>query len=96
MRHNGLKTASIAAAAAAFAISAVPAFAVDPPAYSQGRALNAEDTVHCYGINSCRGTADCATALHECKGQNACKGQGFKALNAGECLSKGGTIGDLG
>lgn len=39
---------------------------------------------------------ECATALHECKGQNACKGQGFKALKAGECLTKGGTIGDLG
>jgi hypothetical protein len=26
---------------------------------------------------------------------NACKGHGFKAMEAGACLSKGGTIGDL-
>lgn len=96
MRSNQLKRASIAAAAAAFAISAMPAFAAEPPAGSKGRAVNAEDAVHCYGVNSCKGTADCATSLHECKGQNACKGQGFKGLKAGECLTKGGTIGDLG
>ncbi len=96
MKNTDLKSAAIAAAAAAFALSAMPAFAADPPAGSQGRALSAEDNAHCYGVNSCKGTADCSTSLHECKGQNACKGQGFKAMKAGECLEKGGTIGDLG
>jgi len=96
MQTNYIRTASIAAAAAAFALSALPAFAADAPAGSKGRALSAEDPVHCYGVNDCKGTADCATSLHECKGQNGCKGQGFKALKAGECLTKGGTIGDLG
>ena len=90
-----LKGASIASAAALFAMSAL-ATAATPPEGSSGKALSADDTVHCYGVNSCKGTADCKTASQECKGMNACKGHGFKAMKAGECLSKGGTIGDLG
>lgn len=53
------------------------------------RAAAASDRVHCYGINSCKGTADCKTA------NNACKGQGFKVISAAECLKQGGVIGDL-
>lgn len=90
------RTATIASAAAAFALSSMAAFAAAPPAGSTGAALNKDDMVHCYGVNSCKGSADCKTTLHECKGMNECKGHGFKALKAGECLSKGGTIGDLG
>lgn len=85
-----------AAAAAAFALSSMTAFAAEPPAGSSGRALNSEDTVHCYGVHSCKGQSDCSTAEHDCKGQNDCKGHGFKAMKAGDCLAKGGTIGDLG
>lgn len=90
------KTASIAAAAAALAFSAASAFAADAPAGSTGRAIAKDDTVHCYGVNSCKGSADCKTTMHECKGMNACKGQGFKAMAAGQCLTRGGTIGDIG
>ena len=86
---------SLAATAALFAMSAM-ASAATPPAGSTGAAVGSEDTVHCYGVNSCKGTADCKTASHECKGMNSCKGQGFKAMAAGACLSKGGVIGDLG
>ena len=89
------RTATIASAAAALALSAA-ACAADAPAGSNGIAVGANDTVHCYGVNSCKGTADCATAEHACKGMNARKGHGFKAMKAGECLTKGGTIGDLG
>jgi|TARA_A100001391_G_scaffold129794_1_gene88995 hypothetical protein len=85
-----------AAAAAAFALSSMAAFAAEPPAGSSGRALNSQDTVHCYGVHSCKGQSDCSTAEHDCKGQNDCKGHGFKAMKAGDCLAKGGTIGDLG
>ncbi|WP_067682174.1 hypothetical protein [Tsuneonella dongtanensis] len=87
--------ASIAASAALFAMSAM-VFAAEPPAGSTGRALGKEDTVHCYGVHSCKGNADCKTTANECKGQNVCKGHGFKAMAAGQCLAKGGTIGDLG
>lgn len=87
---------SFAAAAAAIALSSATAFAAEAPVGSNGRAIGAEDVVHCYGIHSCKGQADCATAENACKGQNECKGHGFKELKAGECLTKGGTIGDLG
>jgi uncharacterized membrane protein len=88
------KTAT-AAAAIGFALSSFAALAAEAPAGSTGRAVSAGETVHCYGINTCKGQADCATTEHDCKGQNECSGHGFKALSAGECLSKDGTIGDL-
>ena len=89
------KSAALAATAATFALAAL-AQAAPAPQGSTGKALGADDTVHCYGVNSCKGTADCKTTQHECKGMNACKGHGFKAMTAGQCLKKGGTIGDLG
>ena len=85
---------TLAATAAAFAFAAM-AGAATPPAGSSGMALGQADTVHCYGVNSCKGSGDCKTTAHECKGMNECKGHGFKALSAGTCLTKGGTIGDL-
>ncbi len=91
-----LKTGTtLAATVAALALGAL-ANAAPAPAGSTGAALNATDTVHCYGVNSCKGTADCKTTMNDCKGMNECKGHGFKALSAGMCLKKGGTIGDLG
>ncbi|SMQ69569.1 hypothetical protein SAMN06297468_1753 [Altererythrobacter xiamenensis] len=92
---NTQKT-TFAALAGAMALSSVAAFAAEPPAGSKGRAINGEDTVHCYGVHSCKGQSDCSTSEHACKGQNECKGHGFKAMKAGECLTAGGTIGDLG
>lgn len=89
------RTAS-AAAAAAFALSSMAAFAAPAPQGSSGAAVAKDDVVHCYGTNSCKGQADCATSEHACKGQNECKGHGFKAMEAGKCLKKGGVIGDLG
>ena len=89
------RTGAAAASAALMAMTAM-ANAATPPEGSNGAALGKEDTVHCYGVNSCKGTADCATTSHDCKGMNECKGHGFKAMKAGECLTKGGVIGDLG
>lgn len=86
---NIINGARMAAMAAAFATSAV-AFAADLPA-----GVSANDTVHCYGVNACKGQADCKTAQNECKGMNSCKGHGFKAMKAAECVSAKGTIGDL-
>lgn len=51
----------------------------------------AEDKVHCFGINACKGQGACKTASNACKGQNACKGKGFVSLTKAECDSKGGT-----
>jgi hypothetical protein len=50
-------------------------------------------SVHCSGINSCKGTSDCKTAKNECKGMNSCKGQGWNAKSsAKECAAAGGTV----
>ena len=50
-------------------------------------------SVHCSGINSCKGTSDCKTAKNECKGMNSCKGQGWNAkASAKECTAAGGTV----
>ena len=84
----------LASAAAALAFSAM-AIAATAPAGSSGKAIGAGDKVHCYGVNSCKGQADCKTANNSRKGQGSCKGQGFKGVAAVECLKDGGTIGDI-
>ncbi len=89
------KTGRIASAAAVLAIASL-ASAAPAPEGSSGRAVAAKDTVHCYGINSCKGSGDCKTTMHDCKGQNGCKGHGFKAMAASACLKAGGVIGDIG
>ena len=70
---------TLAAAAALFALSG----AVDV-------SHAAAKTIHCYGVNSCKGTSDCKSGAHACKGQNDCKGQGFKAESAKKCAADGG------
>ncbi len=52
----------------------------------------AAEVVHCYGVNTCKGTSDCATATNACKGQNTCKGVGFKALTTKDCAAQGGSL----
>ncbi len=95
MNARTLKSAtSFALAAGALALAA-GAMAADAPKGSSGKAVAANDKVHCYNVHDCKGNSDCKTTEHGCKGQNACKGHGFKAVTAKECLSKGGTIGDL-
>ncbi len=86
--------ASITLAALSLAMAAA-AFAADAPAGSKGKAIGANDTVHCYNVHDCKGNSDCATAENACKGQNVCKGHGFKAAKAATCLSTGGIIGDI-
>lgn len=85
---------SLASMAAALAFSA-GAMAADAPAGSNGLAVAASDKVHCYGLNACKGQADCKTANNACKGHNACKTQGFKGVTAKSCLESSGVIGDL-
>ena len=50
------------------------------------------DTVHCAGINACKGQAACASAANSCQGQNACKGKGWIESSKAECEKKGGKI----
>jgi hypothetical protein len=83
---------SMASIAAMVALSAT-AYATDGKMAPAPEAAPMEK-VHCTGINTCKGTSDCAVAdSHQCKGQNGCAGQGFVALGKDECLSKGGKVG---
>ena len=73
--------------AATAAIVAIAAVATATPVLAHGA-----KQVHCFGINSCKGTSDCAAGTHSCKGQNECKGQGFKALTKDACAAQGGSL----
>jgi hypothetical protein len=75
---------SIAAAAAVVAITAA---AMPSAAVAKGGAK-----LHCYGVNTCKGTSDCKTAKNDCKGMNDCKGQGFKEMTAKACKTAGGSL----
>ena len=93
MNNTFIKSAaSFALLASTLALSAT---AADAPKGATGKAISANDKVHCYNVHDCKGNSDCKTAEHSCKGQNACKGHGFQAKTAQACLAKGGTIGDV-
>ena len=76
----------------AIASAAAALFALGTTVSTQVQA--AEDgAVKCAGINTCKGSSDCATAKSECKGHNSCKGQGWVSKKtAGECTAAGGTV----
>lgn len=75
MQINKLSSATMAAAAAMLFTSGFATFAV------------AADTatVHCTGVNSCKGTSECKSAKNSCKGMNSCKGQGWVSMSKEEC-----------
>jgi uncharacterized membrane protein len=52
----------------------------------------AEQPGRCYGVNSCKGQALCATSHNDCKGLNSCKGQGVVVKTPTECRALGGTL----
>ena len=76
---------SVATSAALVAIgaAAVPTAAVAKAGKAQ---------VHCYGVNTCKGTSDCKTAQNDCKGQNDCKDHGFKTMTVKACKAAGGSL----
>ena len=49
-------------------------------------------SVHCTGVNACKGQGECKTAASACKGMNACKGQGMETMSEKDCKAKGGKI----
>lgn len=86
---NGqLKGAMIATAAASLFFASA--------ALAQGSAQTNQkaeaQTVHCQGINACKGQGSCNGPGHGCNGENACKGKGWVETTAKECKAKGGTI----
>ncbi len=51
------------------------------------------DSVHCAGVNACKGQSACKTAANACKGQNACKGLGFLEMkDKAACEAAGGKL----
>ena len=45
----------------------------------------APKTIHCTGVNSCKGQSACKSANNSCKGQNSCKGKGFMEMTKADC-----------
>lgn len=74
----------------AFAVAAAAMFTtMTAPTVAQA----AGSSVHCAGINSCKGTSQCKTATSACAGQNSCKGQGWiPAASSEACTSQGGHV----
>jgi hypothetical protein len=50
----------------------------------------ADSTVHCQGVNACKGKGGCKSADNSCKGQNGCKGKGWVEMSEKDCKAKGG------
>jgi hypothetical protein len=50
-------------------------------------AAAADATVHCTGVNSCKGQSACKSANNSCKGQNSCKGKGFLEMSKADCAA---------
>ncbi len=74
----------------AMAVAAAGMMSATAPVF----AGSTDASVHCYGVNKCKGHNDCKTANNACKGHAACKGQGFVKVSAAACDHLGGKVGD--
>jgi len=73
------------------ATAAAAMFATTPAAVAGEKS---EGTIHCQGVNACKGKTGCATASNSCKGQNSCKGKGWVATSKEACEAIGGKAKD--
>ena len=80
-KNRRLVGLAVASAAAALFLAGTPATAED-----RGNLVK----VKCYGVNACKGQADCKTSMNSCKGHNSCKGQGFVTMGEKACLERFG------
>lgn len=88
MKEKIVSGASLAAVAVAMALNGVTTV----PALAK----KASTSVHCAGINSCKGMSSCKTAKSSCKGMNSCKSQGWlPEKSAKACEEKGGTVAEM-
>lgn len=79
-----LKMSSIAMATLAAGL-----FAMQGPVAAEAKDTTAE-TVHCLGVNACKGMSSCMTADSSCSGQNSCKGKGYVEMSRKACQQVGG------
>jgi len=59
---------------------------------AKAEAAGGSETVHCGGINSCKGQGACAGNDNSCKALNECKGKGWVDTSAADCKEKGGSV----
>lgn len=72
--------AMIAAGAAALILSGCATSATNTAA---------AESVHCVGVNGCKGSSDCKTAGNACKGHNACKTANNACKGTASCKTAG-------
>lgn len=84
--HKQLKMSSIAIATVAAGL-----FALNGP-IAAAEKDNSTETVHCVGVNACKGMSDCHTAESSCAGQNSCKGKGYVEMSRKTCQQIGGKV----
>ena len=73
----------------AMAVAAAGMLSTTAPVYAGN---DTGSTVHCYGVNKCKGHNDCKTAENACKGHGSCKGMGFVSMSEQACKKVGGEI----
>lgn len=76
----------------AIATVAAGLFALNGPAFAAEQDASTE-TVHCAGVNACKGMSSCKTADSSCAGQNSCKGKGYVEMSKKACQQIGGKAG---
>lgn len=78
-------------ASAALAVTAALTFASVP--VTSALAASKTGSVHCMGVNACKGKSACKTADSSCKGINSCKGKGVMMMKSAKaCKKAGGTV----
>ena len=87
--HTFTKGAMIASAVAGMFACSTPKSASGTGAMAGAMA---SDTIHCGGVNSCKGQGSCAGNDNACKSQNSCKGKGWVDTSAADCQAKGGKV----
>ena len=80
MRGKNKPSGVVLAAAAAALFTVAPV----------SSANSGEQVGKCFGINSCSGASDCATATSRCNGRNSCRGKGWLKTTKAQCDDKGG------
>lgn len=81
--NKQLKMSSIAIATLAAGL-----FAMNGPVAADNNEAN--EAVHCVGVNACKGMSSCMTADSSCAGQNSCKGKGYVEMSRKACEQIGG------
>ncbi len=85
-RRYGTRGAAIAAAVGVVLAGRYQAVKLARPAGADG-------DVHCFGVNSCKGTTAWSTKWNACNGQNSCKGKGWlRVATERECRAEGGVL----